>query len=79
MSAPTPKKAKPAQKWTEEQEENQWRELYSMELTGMRRDLGYITNHYLAEIPGIMTHAAKAVAEVEWILSRIKALQKPVP
>lgn len=54
-----------------------WSEHNRNVLTSMRRDLAFIANEQINNIPSLMAHVAKAVAEIEWILARIPKPPKP--
>lgn len=51
-----------------------WRDYSLMQLRGARRDLSFVSNNHVHQIPGIMSHAAKAVEHVEWMIRAVEKL-----
>ena len=54
-------------------------DFHLIQLRGMQRDLGFIVSMNIARIPGIMSHAAKAVEQVEWMIDAVEKLRASAP
>lgn len=55
--------------------EEQWVDYDLRTLTFMVRELSFTTGHHVHRIRGFMSHAAKAVEEIDWMINALERLR----